>query len=87
MLVGQHDDGIADLDLGVPDPPVRGRDAHDLLGVEGALIEVDRAGGAVDDQVRGDRVIPGRDRLDLPALGPGGGGRGLRGHGVSSFRL
>src|SRR5262249_56862439 len=57
MLVGEHDDRVADLDLGMSDSLVGGGNAHDLRGVEGALVEVDGARGPFDDQVRCRAVV------------------------------
>src|SRR5215475_2460004 len=57
MLVGEHDDGVADLDLSVPDPVTRGRHAHELLGVEGARVKVEGLLRAVYDQIGRRAVI------------------------------
>jgi hypothetical protein len=48
MLVGHHDGGVADPDLGMPDAPRGVRDARPRLGgPERSLVEVDRGGGVL----------------------------------------
>src|SRR5262249_8436250 len=67
-LVGQHDHRVADIDLGVSGLAVGPRHAHLLGRAEDALVEVERARGAVDDQVRRDVVIALRNYFDLAAF-------------------
>jgi hypothetical protein len=52
MLVGKHDHGIADLDLGVTHPALRVGHAQQFRRTEGALVELDRIRRTFDDQVR-----------------------------------
>ncbi len=56
-FVGEHDDRVADPDLGVHDAPARTRHTHGFGRSERFLIEVDRARGVVHDHVRRHRVI------------------------------
>src|SRR5205814_3663698 len=57
IRVGEHQDGVADLELGVPDLAVG--PAHDpaLLGVERLLVEVDRLLRVLDGEARVDAVV------------------------------
>src|SRR5258705_1514348 len=68
MLVGQHDHRVADLDLGMTHPVPRTGNAHELLGPECALVEIDGPRRAVHDQVRGRAVVSVRNGLDHVAL-------------------
>src|SRR5712671_3966811 len=88
-LLAQHDARVADLDLGVGDRPVGHRIAGQLLGAKGFLVELERGGGALDDEVGGHGVVSIRDRLhghgrtsldllDGPDHTPTVGGRGGR---------
>src|SRR5256886_5404515 len=51
MNVGEHDDGVADPYLGMADLPSRRLVPEQLDGAERLRVEVERALGAVDDQV------------------------------------
>jgi len=73
ILVGQEDDRIADLDLGVHDLAAGPGHAEPGLGSERLLVELERLSGVALDQIRRDRVETIGDRLDV-----------LR-HGKSSF--
>jgi hypothetical protein len=64
-LVGQHQAGIADLQLGVTQPPIGHVHPVDLLGAERLLVELDRCRAPLHDNVRGDRVVTGRNCLHL----------------------
>src|SRR6185295_1727663 len=66
-LVGQHDHGAADHELGVADLAVGTTHAHALGGAQDLLVEVDGLRGAVDDEIRGDDRVTVRDGLDLVA--------------------
>src|ERR1700722_5869526 len=57
MLIREHDDRIANLDLGVPYPPIRARHAHQLNGAECPLVEIDCVGAPFDNEIGGDRVV------------------------------
>lgn len=57
VLVGEHNAGGADLELGVADFAVGAGHAHDFGGAEDVLVVVDGAGGSIDDEVRGDGVV------------------------------
>src|SRR5579872_1049875 len=63
-LISKHEEGIADLDLGVRDFAIWTVHAAGFPGPEGALIEIDCPGGVVDHQVRSDGMITGRYRLN-----------------------
>jgi hypothetical protein len=56
-FVSEHDRRIADSDLGVSDLAAGSRHAHQLDGAESFFVELDRASGIVDDEVRGHRVV------------------------------
>ena len=73
-VVGDHDDGVTDFDLGVHEfARAVGRvHAADLLGSEGLLVEIDCLGGAVDAKVGGDGVEAVGDGLGHE-LSPGRG--------------
>jgi hypothetical protein len=72
--VRQHDHGVADLDLGVPDLAVGALHPHALRRAEHVTVELDGRGRAVDAEVRDHpRVFLG-NRVDL-------------GHGSSSGRF
>src|SRR5438132_13985172 len=58
MNVGEHDDGVADPYLGMADLPSRRLVPEQLDGAERLRVEVERALGAVDDQVGRDAVVP-----------------------------
>src|SRR5262245_53326398 len=66
-FVGQHDPGIADLDLGMANGPLRPRHAHDLLRSEGLLVKCDRFRRSLHAEVRRDCVVPFRNRLGFPS--------------------
>src|SRR2546425_12882739 len=69
LFIAQHEDGVADLELGMHDTlAVRAGDAHQLLGPQRALVEVDRLCPVTDGERSGDRVEPVRDRLRHDAL-------------------
>src|SRR5690606_8640273 len=55
--IREHDDGVPDTDLGVPDLPLT-VEATKLLCVERLSQEVDQLLCAIDDQVRRNRRIP-----------------------------
>src|ERR1700740_3467819 len=57
VLVGQHDAGIPDLNLGMPDPAPTAADAHYLFGSKRLFIEGNGGGSAAQDQVRRHGVI------------------------------
>jgi hypothetical protein len=68
ILVREHDCGVADSDLCVPDPALGGWHAHQFDGAERPLVEVDGLRRIFDDQIGRDRVIAfrnssGHDRL------------------------
>src|SRR5439155_26699502 len=63
-FVGEHDRRVADADLGVHHLAVGAGHAEQLGRAERLLVEVQRLRGTVDDEVRGDGVIPVGDRLD-----------------------
>src|SRR5438132_3507249 len=64
LLIAQHEDGVADLELGVHEGLAVGPGyAHQLLGAQGALVEVDRLGPVTDGERGGDRAEPVRDWL------------------------
>src|SRR5262249_24862067 len=71
MLVGQHDDRVADLDLGVADLAVGPGHAHPLGRAEDAPVVVERPRRAVDDQVGRNAVKAVRNRFDLTAFAHG----------------
>ncbi len=56
-FVGEHDRRIADLDFGMPDLAARSGHAQELDGAERFFVELERARGVVEDEVRGDGVI------------------------------
>ena len=56
-FVGEHDEAVADLDLGMADL-VAHRQPELLLRAERLLVEFDRRGRVVDDQIGRDAVIP-----------------------------
>src|SRR5215211_3192435 len=62
--IRQHQLRIADLQLGVPDPAVGPGHAQHLLGAERLLVEVDRARGVVDGEIRREAVVALRNRID-----------------------
>src|SRR2546422_7693136 len=55
-LVGEHDDGIANLDLSVHDLAARAGHAEALEGTEGALVKVKSACGVAHHQIGSHRV-------------------------------
>src|SRR5439155_130009 len=61
--VGEHHDRVADLDLGMPDLPVRSLHPHALLRSERGLVELDRLGRILEHEVRHDGVVPLWNRL------------------------
>src|ERR1700720_1051527 len=63
-FIGQHDDGIADLKLGVADPAVGLRDAHPFGGRQSLLVEFDRLRRTLRVQVRRHRMVSFRNRFD-----------------------
>src|SRR5271166_286126 len=67
VLVGQHDAGIADADLGVVDLAAGIRQAHDLLGAERSLVEGDGVARTTQDQIRRHTVIALGNRFYLGA--------------------
>src|SRR5213076_1662911 len=69
-LLPQHDDRVADLDLGVHYPPARPGHAHDLLRGEPPLVEFDRLGPIADDQIRRDGLVAIGNRLHHDAPPP-----------------
>ena len=56
-LVGEHDDCVADPDLGVPDLPIRRSVTEKLGGAERLLVELECALATVDDQIGRDTVV------------------------------
>src|ERR1044071_7486104 len=68
MLVGEHDHGVADFDLGMTYPVPGSGDAHELLRAERALVEIEGARRAVHDQVRSRAVVSVRNCLYHAAL-------------------
>ena len=69
-LVGEHDDRVADPDLGVPDLPIRRPVAEELGGAERLPVELEGALAPVDDQIGRDGVVPVGNLLDRHALPP-----------------
>jgi len=59
---GDHDQAIADRELGVRDLAVRSRQSHALDRAEDLDVEADRRLRPVDAQIRGDARIVLRDR-------------------------
>src|SRR5262245_55693536 len=55
-LIGQHDDGITDFDLGMPDFAAGPFHAEELSGVKRPLVEVDGLSSVLDDEVRSYRA-------------------------------
>jgi hypothetical protein len=53
VLVRQHDDRVADFELGVADLAARRTKAQPLAGAERLFIEFNGANAVGDDQVRG----------------------------------
>src|SRR5256886_9492037 len=64
-LVGQHQARVAELQLGVSDPSVGLRHAKRFRGAERLLVELDGVAGALDAQVRRERVMAFGNGLDL----------------------
>jgi len=64
VLVGEHDRRVADADLRVADAAVGPGEAHELLGAERLLVEVD------DVQVRRDGVVSVGDGLHGHGVAP-----------------
>src|ERR1700730_12984381 len=60
-LIGEHDHGIANGDLGVSDFSARIAVAHQLDRAERLLVKVEGGRGIVDDQIRRDRGVAFRD--------------------------
>src|SRR5438445_10767067 len=63
MLVGEHDERVADLDLGVADPASGRGDAKLLGGSKRLLVELDGLRRVVGDQVGRRRVVAIGNRL------------------------
>ena len=68
-LVAQHDDRVADPDLGVHQLPVGPGHARQLLRAERLHVEGDGVGRAADGERGGDRSVCIRNRLHLPPCG------------------
>src|SRR3954454_14121926 len=64
VLVGEHDHGVPDVQLGVPDLAVWSRHPHPLGRAQHRYVEVDRGGAVADDEVRGDSRIALGNRID-----------------------
>jgi hypothetical protein len=64
VLVGEHDHRVADLELGVTDLAVGPSHSHSLGRPEHGLVEVNRCGAAVDDQVGSNARVAIRDWVD-----------------------
>jgi hypothetical protein len=60
-LVGEHEDRIADPNLGVRDPAIGRGEPHDLGGAEGLLVKGDRPSGPLDDEIGSGGVVSGGD--------------------------
>ena len=67
VFVGQHDHRVADDDLGVTYLTSRARHPHLLGGAKDPLVEVQRLGRSVNDQIRSRTVITIWNRLHLGA--------------------
>src|SRR5262249_15485563 len=65
VLVAEHDDGVADANLGVHHLAVGRVHAHGLLGAEGLLVERNGLGRVADGQIRRDDVVALGNRLHL----------------------
>src|SRR5882724_1340164 len=65
ILVREHEARIANLQLGVPDLPVRTIHAHDYGGAEYILVIFDRSRSVLDDEVRSDGVVSLRNVMDF----------------------
>ncbi len=61
VLVGQHDEAVADLELGMADPAARRVELHAQCGAEHLLVELDRRGAVAHDQIGAEARITFRD--------------------------
>jgi peptide/nickel transport system substrate-binding protein/oligopeptide transport system substrate-binding protein len=73
VLVGEHEESLADPDLRVHDLPAGALHAHADRRAERLLVEVDRPRRSVDDQVGDHALVARRDRLHRLRLRLGGG--------------
>src|SRR2546423_14791600 len=84
VLVGEHDPRVAYLELGVTDLAAGSSHPHPLGCAEHRLVEVNRGGAAVDDEVGSYARVAIRDWVDHPLhLLRLGGRSGLGAHGTS----
>src|SRR6266850_6349835 len=65
MLIGEHDDRVTDLHLGMPDFPIRTGQAHQLSCTKPALVKLDCRGSVADGEIRRYAVIFCRNWFDL----------------------
>src|SRR5438552_6356369 len=61
MLIGEHDHGITDHDLGMAEPTVSHWHAEFLSRAENLLVELDRIRRTLDDEIRSHRVVAVRN--------------------------
>src|SRR5262249_20918040 len=70
VRVGDHDERVADANLGVADAIPGGAQSHHFLRLEGVFHEIDQSCGAIDREVGRDRVIAVRLRFDCHCFTP-----------------
>src|SRR5215472_16825246 len=63
MLVGEHDEAVADFELGMADPAAGSVEFHAELGAEHLLVEINRRRAAAHNQIGGQARITIRDRF------------------------
>ncbi len=68
-LVGEHQRGAAEVELGVADAAARLAEAELLGGAEGPLVELDRLGGVLHAQIR-EQLVDGHAGLLLDGTSP-----------------